>query len=241
MASRIKKVSKFSEDAIDIALRSLPSDQRESFQRGLDALNAILGEKKPRTSKATSTKTVTDEEAFHKLIIPQIQRKLSETETKEMTTNIKIDLDVNIKMCFEDKTDVKRIKTEHIKMLHLEENVQNLTLIIRFARGKLYLSLLEMHKKAGTSFKEFVELELKVSYLTVLRYMVLANIILRYPRIVFCYLSFAQILVHKTRLLAYLQSDEGLALGKKLSLGFELNAQGQPITIGHIDTIHHRS
>jgi hypothetical protein len=62
MAAKLKEVSKFSEDAILIAVNSLPSDQKEAFVTGLNTIHETLGIKQPKQKR--EKKKVTDDEIF---------------------------------------------------------------------------------------------------------------------------------------------------------------------------------
>lgn len=78
MAEKIKHLSKFSEDALSLAVKRLPKSEREHFETGLALMESDLGVK---VKKATSSSTkLNDEAVFRNSIIPQIERRVEETE-----------------------------------------------------------------------------------------------------------------------------------------------------------------
>lgn len=50
MAKDIKTIAKFSQDALEMALKEMPEQDRMSFQRGLHFLNTKLGGKEKKNS-----------------------------------------------------------------------------------------------------------------------------------------------------------------------------------------------
>ena len=65
--------------------------------------------------------------------------------------------------------------------------------------------------------------------------MTLASIILKYPLLILCELSFAQIIKHQRRLRKFLREPEGQSLGARLSLPIDIIAQSNDLTIGSAD------
>lgn len=73
--------------------------------------------------------------------------------------------------------------------------------------------------------------KLRVSHTTALRYMAFASIILKYPRLLICQLTFTQMMKHKKRLLNFLTHPDGHDLNCRLSLPLEITAEGHKIKI----------
>lgn len=229
MAQQIKKISKFSEDAINMALKTIPEKEWDSFQKGLHMLTTTLGEKEQKTPK---TKQNSDESIFRNDVVPQIIRRLEEIENLEVRDGISIQVDFMIQADFVKMSD-QQIFFEHSHLLQMETHLQYLTLITQFFRGMLYIELSDRITKRGSTLKRFIEndKELHVSYKTILRYMTMASIIANYPRLLLCDLSFSQILKHKKRLCKFLECEEGKKVSSRLSLPVEITAQGQVIEI----------
>ena len=74
-----------------------------------------------------------------------------------------------------------------------------------------------------------------VPYRTFLRYATLANMLISFPRLIMCELSFTQILLHQKRLLKYLKSESGQELRHRLLFPVTLKTTGQTIQIERCD------
>lgn len=232
MAEKIKSVAKFSQDAIQMAITTLPKDDRKQMEKLLDDMLNNLGTKE---KKQTMEKKTSDEVLFVNNILPQIKRKIEEIEKKDLE-KYTISMDIKIKTTFTGMSDVD-LYAEHARIISLETGLNNLMIIVQFSRGNLYLELGRQLSRGGSSLKEVIEKGLltDVCYKTALRYMALASIILKYPRLLLCELSFAQIIKHKTRLIKFLQESEGQHLGTRLSLPIDIIAQGNDLSIGYAD------
>lgn len=232
MAEKIKSVSKFSGDAINMAISTLPQKEKEIVDKILDGILSNLGtkEKKQAMEKKTS-----DEVLFVNNILPQIKRKIEEIEARDLQ-KFTISVDFKIKTSFADMSDTDMYK-EHVRIISLETGLNNLTIIVQFSRGKFYLDLASRLTKLGNSLKKAIETGslTNVSYKTALRYMTLASIISKYPRLILCELSFAQIIKHKSRLRKFLSESEGQSLGDRLSLPIDVIAQDNDLSIEHVD------
>lgn len=228
MAEKIKKISKFSEDALTLALKNMPEAERKYFTQGLTYLETELGVKEKKSPVSTK---MNDETVFRNSIIPWIEKQVKEIQIKELENN-----ECSVKVKFDFKTEFDGLtdsqwKTAHSEVVALETGLKSLTLIAQFSRGLLYITLSKKLKATGQSWRAFVNNELNVSPMTALRYMTLSSIIMNYPRLILCELSFTQILKHKTRLLKYLKSDEGHDLESALSLSIVMKAQDRPVLI----------
>ncbi len=231
MADKIKQIAAFSEDAIDMALQTLSKDQWTHFEAGLDTVSASLGGRKERRKAEGKESNISDEIIFTTHILPEIQKRLVGSEKLETTGALSIIVNFRIKTDYRSSS-IKDMLREHAIIVQTEEAVRAMFLIAQYSRGLLYLELGEKLKREGKSIKEFVEGgNLPVAYITVLRYMTLATIVLKYPRLLLCQLSFAQLMKHKTRLLHYLSKKEGHDLHCRLSVPFVVVANGEKIQI----------
>lgn len=228
MADKLKALSKFTEDALALAIRQLPESERINFERGLQLLENTLGAKE---KKAQNSKQLNDETIFRNSIIPQIERRVKQIEEMELKgMNHGINIEFDLKTSFDGYT-YTQLKTEHKNVVTLETGLKSLTLLAQFSRGMIYISLTKICKSEGQNWKNITTNELGISYMTALRYMTLAALIANYPRLICCELSFTQILKHKSRLLQYLKSEEGRDLESALSLAIEIKAQDKPVFI----------
>lgn len=130
MADKLKALSRFSEDALSLAMKQLPESDRVNLETGLKRLEITLGVKEKKTQKS---KQLTDEAIFRSSIIPLIERRVKEIETKELkdinhVININFDLKTNFDGC--TKT---QLKTEHKNVVALETDLKSLTLLAQFS------------------------------------------------------------------------------------------------------------
>lgn len=236
MADQIKKIAKFSEDTIELGLNSLTKEQRDSLTAGLDIISSNLGEKKERKVESKTFDT-TDEVIFREHILPQISRRVIEAEKHEIKTALSIVVDYRIKTNYKSLSIEEMLK-EHVTIVQTEEGLKAMVLIAQFSRGLLYLNLAEKLRQTGSNLREFVQKDnLSVAYTTILRYMTLATMILKYPRLLLCQLNFTQLMKHKTRLLNFLGKKEGHELNCRLSIPFEIIANGQKVQICHEELV----
>jgi len=234
MAEQLKQVAKFSEDAISMACNTLTEEQWEHFRNGLDIITQNLGEKKENRNKSKPRDTkLSDEVIFKEHLLTQIRQRLVEVEKDEVEKLLAITVDFTIRTDF-TRSSIEDILEEHVKIVHTEEGLKAMTLFAQFSRGLLYLTLTGKLKEKRQTLREFVEGgNLNVSYTTVLRYMTLATIILKYPRLLLCQLNFTQIMKHKKRLLDFLSLPDGHDLHCRLTVPFEIIANGHKINIEH--------
>ena len=200
----------------------------------MDTLSSSLGGKKERNKAETK---MSDESIFKEHVLVQIQKRVVKTERQETDRVLSITVDYQIRTNY-TKCSIEEMRNEHATLVQTEEGPKAMILIAQFSHGLLYLNLAEKLKQAGSSLREFVEKgNLSVAFITVMRYMTLATIILKYPRLLLCQLNFTQLLNHKKRLLKYLSQKEGHELNCRLSVPFEVIANGHKIQISHEETM----
>ena len=232
MADKIKHIAAFSEDAIAVGLQTLTEDQWANFKIGLDVLSSSLGKKDRRKTELKESK-MSDESIFKEHILVQIQKRVIEAEKHETDRVLSIIVDHKIRTDY-TACSIEEMLNEHTTLVQTEEGLKAMLLITQFSRGLLYLKLIEKLKKKGSNLREFMDKgNLSVAYMTVMRYMTLTTILLKYPRLLLCQLNFTQLLKHKKRLLNYLSQKEGHDLNCRLSIPFEVIANGHKIQISH--------
>ena len=84
MSEKIKYAAKFSEDAIQMALDTLTTEEWEGFQRGLNLLTGRLGEKKEKKKSQLKEPKLSDEVIFKENVIPDIKKRMMDIEREEM-------------------------------------------------------------------------------------------------------------------------------------------------------------
>jgi len=109
-----------------------------------------------------------------------------------------------------------------------EKTIRNLNLIVVFHRGLLYLSVRNL-APVGVNIKDWFRKDFGVNYMVALRYQALASLILRYPRLIVCGLTFTQVVKHKDHIMVYLKDD--IELAAQLSVAVNICAQNKPVDI----------
>lgn len=223
MAKDIKTIAKFSQDALDMALREMPVQDRAYFQKGLDFLNAKMGGKEKKT--VVKRQKLSEEEVFKSSVLPTIRKRIYEVETFEVQGRLQLNVNFNLRTDFLG-IGLEDLILEHNRLITMEDGLKSLELLAQYSRGLLYIELVARLKSKGEKVKNFIENSLNVTYVTALRYISLASLISTYPRLILCGLTFTQLLKHQSRLLKFLMSEEGQDLSSKLALSVEVEAQG---------------
>lgn len=232
MASQLKDLSKFSEDALAVALNGLTDEEWQSFQGCMNKLTETLGEKQERKKSA---KKITEDEAFREYILPQIMKRVSFIENEECR-GLKMDnIDIDFPTNYVNFSDENLLK-QHVMIVETEAKLQVLTIFVQFSRGLLYLELNSRLQAKRKTMAEYVRSGyVPVAYTTVLRYMTLATILSSYPRLILCELSMSQILLHRKRLEKHLESRQGNSLKARLSVALEIKIMGKEVKIMKMD------
>lgn len=235
MAS-IKNLSKYSEDALALAITSsLSSEEIQQFTISLTKVEETLkGTTRQKKEKKASPDVLSDKFIFENEIVPKILAKITAIEQQEHSGKyIELNISFDFNTHFENMKREELIRT-HDKLLVLEETAIGINLLIQFQRGKLYSALKTNIKKSGQVFQTYIENELHLCYRTVLKYILVAGIISKFPRLVLCGLNFSQILKYKNKLLDYF-TQEGKTLADRLSVSVDIIMQGKPMSIHHCD------
>ena len=193
-----------------------------------DTLNSIAAKLvKPTRKRKMVSVLPSDDVVFRNNVVPQIREKLAEYEDQNNKGN---DVAWNIALSYNSDfstTDLTALKATHALIVK-EDTIHNLKLIVVFHRGLLYLSARRL-AQADANIRDWFIKEFGVSYVVALRYQAFAALILRYPRLIVCGLSFTQIMKHKNRIIKYLKDDTELAT--KLTDVVNISAQDRPIDI----------
>ena len=104
--------------------------------------------------------------------------------------------------------------------------------MVKYYRGLVYFRARQL-RAGNENIKTMFRTEFGVSYHTAMRYITFAALIKRYPRLMICGLSYAQITKHQNSLLDYLKTDTGLH--DKLSQPLSVGAQNKAIEIQAAD------
>jgi len=228
LAATIKYIASFSEEAINTALRCTVTDddQKKTFKDTLNSIAAKLV--KPTRKRKMAPVLPSDKVVFHKNVVPRIREKQTEYEDQNNKGN---DVVWNIALSYNSDfstADLTALKATHALIVKEEDTIHNLKLIVVFHRGLLYLSARRL-AQADANIRDWFIKEFGVSYVVALRYKAFAALILRYPRLIVCGLSFTQIMKHKNRIIKYLKDDTELAT--KLTDVVNISAQDRPIDI----------
>ena len=227
MAENIKKIAVFSEDGIQQAIARVfhDDDDKEKFEDKLKELCKILGKKEKKGKKDKTNLLPTSDEIYETAILPQIHRKIQEYEENELQG-------ASIKLSIQFPSDIKSMNVEQMKQFHTrlmkqEQIVQDIDLLLKFHRGYLYL-IARSKLPQETNVKDWFHTEFGVVYSTAHKYMCLALLIKRFPRLLVCGLSFNQLVKHYKRILKTAQNKN---TNDQLSQSVVIICQDQQIEI----------
>lgn len=232
----IKDINKFSQDAINMAMETLTNDEKHALNNSLKKVykklasaSNVEGSQKPITKRGAS-----DERLFREEILLKIERKLKEIENAEYRGEMRrVVLDFNFNVQFE-KMNFQQLIEEHGRLVKLDGELAQAALVVKFLRGKLYIYLQHVAQKNGMGFRDLIEKQIGLVYQTVLRYILIAQMIIKYPRLILCDLNFTQLLVYKSKLLKFF-AKEGKELADRLAGPVYMEVQGKSISIQHCD------
>ena len=125
-----------------------------------------------------------------------------------------------------EEITIDQLKGCHDQIVHAEMTTHRLHLITALHRGKLYLRA-RCFNNAKTTMKDLYKELFGVSYPTAIRYENFATLILSYPKLIVCGLTFDQLVKHHNRLLKLLESDMHLDLLDKLRSSVTFEVQGK--------------
>jgi hypothetical protein len=228
MADIIKYISSFSVDAVHIAIEQAVGCEKDKFIDMLKTVQSFLDKPPEKQKKEVKMFHQSDKAIFELKILPQIDEKLAEYDRLEM-----LGKDCEWKVCFNFHVDYKslnmnELKRQHAMILEEENNLARLDLVIKYYWGLVYFRAREL-LKVNETVKAMFRTEFGVCYTTAMRYMTFAALVKRYPRLMACGLSYAQITKHQKRLLDYLKTDT--RLHDRLSQPLNVSAQGKDVEI----------
>jgi len=234
MADIIQSISKFSQDAIHNAIEYAVQD-KQAFASTLEAVQSALKKPPKKQKKKVKMYGNKDDEIFQQKVIPQIRDKLSEYDRLEMNGKY-----LEWKVCFDFIRDCQLMNMGELKNYHKEILAQDCTLaqldlLVKFHRGLVYFRARDLFEAEKKPLKVAFDDELGVCYNTAIRYMTFTALIKRYPLLMICRLTYAQLSKHNKRLLEFLKTEtEGL--GDKLSQALDLSAESRRV---HIEPTDH--
>lgn len=230
MAESIKILSRFSQDAIDLAIKTtFSAEQQDSYEKLTKQLTQTLGEKEKSQTK--TSKQPTDSELFKMYVVPCIIENISRFEKDELSGK-----SLNICLSIPDIVDdmnLLQLKEAHCKIVKEENQLELYGLIIRFIRGCIYHKMYIMCEDENRNFRELLR-ELGTPYPTAVRFMAYCTIINKFPRLIVCGLNFSQICKYKNQLTNYLLKTD-ISLGDQLSAELNVYAGGKLVAIKYID------
>jgi hypothetical protein len=219
MASNIKTIAKFSEDAIYQAIERTNADEKKISSILKPIADALLS--KPKVKKSSNLKgrpnRMSDGDIFKQCVIPQINQRLLKYEAESLTEIIlAVNLDFETNFC--DMSMAQMVKN-HAKIVKEEAALQDMDLVLKYHRGLLYC-VAYGQKPAEETCRDWFREKFGVFYETALRYMNVALLLKKWPVLLLCDLSYAQLLKHNRRLQAYISNDEKLSarLGEKIMI-----------------------
>jgi len=173
-----------------------------------------------------------DKTIFEQKVLPQIREKLAEYDRLEACGN-QLEWKVRLDFMGDYKSlNMDQLKQRHAMILEEEKSLACFDLVVMYYRGLVYFRARELID-TNVNMKAAFRAEYGVCYDTVCRYITFAALLKRYPRLMICGLSYAQITKHQKRLLDYLKSET--ELHDQLSQPLCVSAQEKAVEIRSAD------
>ena len=230
----IRQLGQYSSDGLQFLLKNMKLDSKKQsvFYEVIDELINTVSQTTPSKSikkrKVVTATLPSSAEVFKSKILPQVRERLATLAIEETRGRMTID---NVAVTSFNtnymQMSLEEIKREHQRLMMVDEKLTNVQLIVRFYIGLLYLET--ARRLEITNFKWISE-ELGVSYDVARRYMVVALLIRRFPRLLACGLSFDQLAKHNKNFLEYLNT-ENADLRDSLEVRYEIVALGKKIVV----------
>jgi hypothetical protein len=227
-----KQIGQYSPDGLQVVLQSKLglgelTALHKTLRKIIDPLTKTTPSQSIKKRKVTTAMLPSSAEVFKSKILPQVREHLAILTTEEMRCIPKIDTVTSFNTDY-SKMTLEEIKREHQMLMMADEKVTNVQLVIRFHRGLLYLET-SMQQEI-TNVKNWISEELGVSYDVARRYMTVALLLRRFPRLLACGLSFDQLAKHNKNFLDYF-STENEGLQDSLAVRYEIVALGKKIVV----------
>lgn len=232
MADIIRYISTFSDDAVHNAIEQAVGTEKQRFIDMLVKIQSQL-EKPPKMKKKESRMfRQSDKTIFEQKVLLQIREKLVEydqleTSAKELEWKVRLDFVADY-----HSLNMNELKQRHVQILEEEKSLASLDLVVKYYRGLVYFRARELIDK-NENVKAVFRAEFGVCYDTVCRYITFAALLKRYPRLMICGLSYAQITKHQKRLRDHLKIET--ALHDQLSQPLCVSAQEKAVEIQPAD------
>lgn len=232
MADIIRYISSFSDDAVHNAIQQAFGAEKQCFIDMLARVQSQLEKPPKRMKKASRMFRRSDKTIFEQKVLPQIREKLAEYDRLETVGN-QLEWKVRLEFVGDYQSlNMDQLKQRHAMILEEEKSLACFDLIVKYYRGLVYFRARELVDK-NENIKAAFRAEFGVCYDTVCRYITFAALLKRYPRLMICGLSYAQITKHQKRLLDYLKSET--ELHDQLSQPISVSAQEKAVEIQSAD------
>lgn len=154
MAESINTLSKFSQDAINVAIKTtFSAEQQKSYEKMTKQLTQTLGEKEKSETK--TSKQPTDSDIFKMYVVPCITENINKFEENELNgKGLYICLsipDINI-----EDMNLLQLKEAHCRIVKEENQLEIYGLIIRFIRGCIYHKMYVRCEDENRNFRELL-------------------------------------------------------------------------------------
>jgi len=187
-----------------------------------------------RPKKESKMFQQSDKAIFEQKILPQIRDKLAEYDRLE-TSGKELEWKVRLEFVGDFKSlNMSELKQRHASIVEEEKSLASIDLVAKYYRGLVYFRARELIDK-NQNIKAVFRAEFGVCYNTVCRYIMFAALLKRYPRLMICELTYAQITKHQKRLLNYLANEAETELHDQLSQPLCASAQDKAIEIQPAD------
>lgn len=227
MSDIIKYISSFSQDAVHNAIEQAVGEEKEKFIETLESIKLVLLKPPIRMGKQKTIFHQSDKNLFEQKVLPQIAEKLADYDRQEhVEWTFRLDFLGEYKLL-----NLVELKKRHAMIIEDELSLACIDLVVKFHKGLVYYRARELHQelRESSNVKTMFRFEFGVSHYTAMRYISFAALVKRYPRIMVCGLSYAQITKHQGRLLSHLKVN--IELHDKLSQPLSVSAQNKVVEI----------
>jgi hypothetical protein len=136
MASYLKEISAFSEDAISIEILNLDRTDQLQLNKSLLALkNSLIQKCSPsKKTKVSAKKPKLSKEEYFNLLIAEIEKKVATYEERRKQGNELLNVDFNFSIHFDGMSFDKKIET-HSLLIQFRNNCEILTNVLDMLLG----------------------------------------------------------------------------------------------------------
>lgn len=208
MASVVKEIGNYSEDAINMAFNALTDVERRQTEDALSKMKAQLPLHKKSQKDGTFVRNSADNLFTHR-VEPKLREAAARADDHEICAPT-----VNLELLEEDVKgmDITTLIQHNKRLALAEAALETISLLIKFKRGCTFESAIQKYyNPAEGELKIWVRRQFGIPYDTMKRYRSFSRLIKAFPRLLVSSLHFSEICMQKKRILSLFETDQALA------------------------------